>query len=93
MSPKVSFSRVKLTFSSLSDKKGGLLGFLSVVLNDSLVLDGLALRKTRYGKLTISYPTRVDNHGVKHFLIKPINDEVRRELELQILSNFRLEEF
>ena len=63
----------------------GLLGYLSVLYGD-LVIDGLVLRRTAAGRLTLSYPSRSDRAGRRHFVVRPDGDEARRRIERAVFS-------
>lgn len=53
----------------------GLLGYVACRVDD-LLLDGLALRRTRGGKLTVTFPCRRDRHGRMHPLVRPVGPGV-----------------
>lgn len=70
--------------ASMAENSTGLLGFLSVFYG-SLILDGIALRRTAGGRYTLSFPARTDSSGRKHFYIQPESDTVRQEIERALL--------
>ena len=70
--------------ASMAENNTGLLGFLSVFYG-SLILDGIALRRTAYGKYTLSFPARTDRDGRKHSYIRPESDAMRQEIERELL--------
>ena len=74
-----------------SRARSGLLGFVSFTLNDTLRIDGVAVRKTAGGRLTLSYPARKDSRGVIHHHLRPLNDAIRREIEFQVIQAIGLE--
>ena len=78
-------SEVHLTPGTRADFESGLVGYLSCTYGD-LRLDGLTLRRTRGGPLTVSFPTRRDHAGRDHPHIRPLSDATRRELEGQIFE-------
>lgn len=88
----ITISNVRFTAAGPEEITSGLIGYVSVTLNGSLRLDGLALRRTADGRMTISYPSRKDGSGRKHPLIRPLDDASRKELETQILGALGLEE-
>ncbi|HIE70682.1 MAG TPA: hypothetical protein EYP98_11155 [Planctomycetes bacterium] len=67
------------------DVRSGLLGFVSVFYGD-LVLDGLTVRRTAEGHLTLSYPQRRDNQGRRHPLIRPVDETARLRIERAIFD-------
>lgn len=70
-------------------QRTGLLGFVRVVLDDQLVLDGLTLRRTAAGSHSISYPERRDGRGVAHPVIRPTSEPVRVAIEAAVLNALR----
>ena len=77
-------SQVKFHSASLADQENGLLGFVSCVLDGRLHLDGITVRRTQNARLTLSFPARTDRRGSRHFLVRPVDDCARREIELRV---------
>ncbi len=79
------------SFSSASppEVERGLLAWLCLEVDRSLVLDGITLRLTQAGNLTLSFPERCDSNGRRHPFIRPLNDQVRREIERQVFEALR----
>lgn len=67
------------------DVRSGLLGFLSVFVGD-LIIDGITLRKTAEGRLTISFPQRQSRSGQRRAIVRPVDDAARRAVEAEILG-------
>ena len=86
MAEALRVSEVSFAAAKLVEQEGGLLGYFAVTLNDSLRLDGLTLRRSLDGRLVISYPSRRGRSGHQHFYVRPLNDEVRREIEFQVFA-------
>ncbi len=78
-----------LAFSSapVQDRKRGLLGWISCSVGDLLRVDGIALRRTLDGRLTLSFPR---GRG-KCQPVRPLDDKARRAIERQILGAIDLE--
>ena len=70
----------------------GLLGWVSLVVNVRLRLDGIALRRTADGRLALSFPARRDAAGRQHSYVRPLDDRTRREIEHQVFAALQLEE-
>jgi len=85
-------TEVLFTSARQEECRTGLLGYLAVVINDELKIDGLTLRRTKSGRLSVSFPGRTDAHGDWHFHIRPLNDAARRELERQVFAALKLSE-
>ena len=66
--------------------ESGLLGFIRCRLNGRLQLAGIALRKTRDGRHTLSFPARTDGAGEQHFYLRPMDDQTRIEIERQVFE-------
>ena len=66
--------------------KSGLTGWLQFVVNDALLLDGVALRRTRTGRATLSFPCRRDREGRDHPVVKPLTGASRCAIERQVLK-------
>jgi len=73
------------------DIRRGLLGFVSVNYGD-LVLDGITVRRTAEGRLTLSFPQRRDGRGRSHPLFRPIDDAARLRIEKAIFDAATLAE-
>ncbi len=70
---------VKFAPGADRDIERGLLGYLVVTLNGGLRLDGLTLRRTRAGKLVVSFPRRRGG-------VRPLDDTARRAIEAAVLG-------
>jgi hypothetical protein len=63
------------------------------VINDAIVLDGIALRRTLDGnRLTLSFPARRDGSGRQRFFSRPVSDPVRREIERQCFEHLQIKQ-
>jgi hypothetical protein len=76
--------QVRLAGATRAEVATGLLGWVSCVLQDTLRLDGLALRRTADGRLALSFPARKDARGREHPYVRPLDDRARREIEAQV---------
>ena len=72
-------------------QRTGLLGSVHCRLNGALGISGIKLRRTRAGRYTLSFPA-YGRRKRRGFYLRPLSDEVRRELEDQILAALGLEE-
>jgi len=82
-------TEVRLTAASQRDAESGLLAYLTVVLNGSLAVDGLALRRSVEGKTYVSYPARTDRRGGRHPIVRPLSEDARVELEREVFRALR----
>ena len=80
------------TQASERDEARGLLGYLAIVLNESIRADGLTLRRTEGGELYVAFPARTDRAGMRHALLRPLDEEHRRALQAQVFAQLGIGE-
>ena len=85
-------SNVRLTAAPERQVAEGLVGYISFVVNDALVVDGVALRRSGEGRPYLSYPQRTDRAGARHAYIRPLGAAAHAELERRVLEALGLEE-
>lgn len=78
--------RVELKTAGADAVARGLIGIVGLRLNHGLRLEGLALRRTREGRHTLSFPARRDSRGEQVFFVRPIDDETREAIEHQVFT-------
>ena len=88
---KLKVTNVEFVGATEADIRTGLLGYVSCVVNGSLALDGIAVRQTSDGHLTLSFPARRDWLGRQRFPVRPFDDRARLEIERQIFRALGLE--
>ena len=88
----ISITNVQFTAADDGDVAAGLLGWVSCVVNSTLRLDGVAVRRTADGRTTLSFPARRDTQGRQHFLVRPLDDGSRRDFEARIFKALGLED-
>ena len=91
MDRRLPITDVRLVRASASDARSGLLGFVSATVNGILGLDGITLRRTREGRLALSFPARRDRHGSEHPFIRPLDDAARQVVEREIFAQLDLD--
>lgn len=67
------------------DERTGLLGYLSIFYG-GVVIDGITVRRTAAGKLTLSYPERRDRQQRSHSVVRPIDDASRQAIEAAVFG-------
>lgn len=77
---------VRFTPASADLRATGLLGFVSCSVAGMLHLDGLTLRRTRRGELRLSFPSRPRRDGGRRYIVRPLDDESRVEVERQVFQ-------
>jgi len=90
MQDLIEITDVKFAAASTDDVESGLIGWVSCRLNGAVRIDGIALRRTREGKLTLSFPCRRDASDRQHFYVCPVDREARRSFERQIFRSLAL---
>jgi len=78
-------SRIDFTPASPKEQRSGLLGYARLRYGE-LALDGLTLRRTAAGSLTVSYPGRRDRAGQYHPYFQPADAEKRADFERWFLE-------
>ena len=86
MNDRLKVTNVQFVAASSRDAECDIVGWVSCTLNGAVRVDGITVRRMLSGDITVSYPTRKDGWGQKHAILKPLNDQVRRELQCQILA-------
>ncbi len=84
-------SSVTFTPAPRTDIRRGLLGWVRFRIGDDWQVDGVALRRTRSGRLAISYPCRLDRSKHEHPYVLPVDARVRRQVELALLAELERE--
>ena len=79
-------SAVRFSAAAGHDLASGLLGWASFTICGLLRVDGVTVRRTRAGRIALSWPERRDRAGIGHSIVRPINDGARRILEAQVLD-------
>lgn len=70
---------------SEQDIRSGLLGWIRVEYG-SLEIDNIALRRTLDRRFVLAFPSRTAQNGMKHSIVRPIDDAARRAIEHEILT-------
>ena len=83
---------IKFVAAEGDDRAAGLLAWISCVIDDTVLIDGITLRRTLDGRLALSFPSRRDSSGRQHPIVRPLDDRARREIETQIFAALGLGE-
>ena len=75
--------------ATVEESETGLGGYLVIMLDEIIQLDGITVRKTADGKLTLSFPARTDGHGGRHSYIRPVDNEARIEIERAVFKQLQ----
>jgi len=79
-------TEVQFTAAQPGDVRQGLVGFVRLTLGSSVRVDGVTLRRTRDGKLALSFPKRTDGRGRQHSVVAPTGQLARDAITQQVLA-------
>jgi DNA-binding cell septation regulator SpoVG len=82
-------SDIRFKPSRSIDESGGLLGWTAFILNDDLRVSSVAVRRTRRGSITLSFPTRKDGQGIAHPIVIPTTHAAHKAIERVVLAELR----
>lgn len=91
MTTQVKISNVSLKAATEKDCNSGLLGWISCVLDDTVKIDGITLRRTLDNRIVLSFPERRDAAGQNHPYVRPLGDGARRHIERQVFAALGLD--
>ena len=87
----LSVTDVRFVPADAEHQATGLLGWISFTLGRCVRIEDVTLRRTREGRLSLSYPgKRVRKDKIRH-AVRPVSDRVRRDIEHQVFSKLRRE--
>lgn len=79
-------TQIRFVPSDPVNRARGLLGFVSLLLDDAVRIDGIAVRRTMAGKLALSFPMRRSRTGHEHYVARPVTDAAREAIEAQVFA-------
>ena len=79
-------TNVAITLARPDHEKEGILAWLTCVIANIVVLDGIALRRTRDGRPVLSFPRREDSAGRQHPYIRAAASETGQQFERAIFK-------
>ena len=80
---------IRFTDSSARERRDGLLAYVHVAF-DAFTADSITVRRTRDGRLVVSYPERPSKHSKRgHPYFLPIDPAAREALAKEILAAYR----
>jgi DNA-binding cell septation regulator SpoVG len=87
MSNRVTVTDLHLVAATEADRASGLLYFATFTLG---VLEvHVTVRRTRGGRIVLSFPCRHDRAGRQWPLVRPINDEARQAIEAAVVAKVK----
>ena len=85
-------SVLAFTSAPARDQDRGLLGWVAIEFRELLILDAVAVRRTRSGRLALSFPAPKDARGRRRALVRPLDDVARRAIEGAVLGALEMRE-
>ena len=85
MNGSTGITGVAFTAASPVDRASGLLGFAAFDVGP-VRIDSVAVRRTRAGRLELSYPVRARANGGRYAIVRPLDTQARRAIEAQVLD-------
>ncbi|MCP3918732.1 MAG: hypothetical protein GY711_24565 [bacterium] len=74
------------------DHARGLLGFVQIVISDTIVLDGITLRVSSGGRRYLSYPSKNTRSGARFPFVRPVGEDARLDVQRQVFAALGIEE-
>jgi len=77
----------QMQFNDASDehKEKGVVGWVSFNVFNSFRINSVAVRQSRTGVVSLSYPAKKSGEVLNHY-VRPLNNEVRLKVEDEILG-------
>lgn len=82
-------SKVEFVRAADVERRGGLMGFATVTLDDRVELGSIAVRRTLGGKFELSFPVREDRRGRRHRVVRLLNPAEHEAVEAQVIAILR----
>lgn len=77
----IEITDVVFTPARTADIATGLLGYVRFVIGGAVAIDGVTVRRTTAGRITLSFPKRRD-----HPIVHPTSAAVRSHIEQSVMS-------
>jgi len=92
MADALRISDVQFTAAPATEERHGLLGWARFVLADTVVIDSVAVRRTRDHRIVLSFPRRADRHSNAHYDCRPVDDAARASIESLVIAALDLKQ-
>jgi DNA-binding cell septation regulator SpoVG len=80
---------VEFRRASAHDVGTGLLGWVAIVIDGAIRIDGISVRRNSDGRLSLSFPRRNDRAGVTHPIVRPLSVSAREAIEREVIDELR----
>lgn len=82
---EVELTDIRFSPASPRDAAIGLLGYVALTVAGTLRLDGIAVRRTRSGRLALAFPAPTSSSGRRRELVRPVDAAARERIECLVL--------
>jgi len=86
---RATFRDLSVVDAAPAEQERGLLAYVALTLPGDLRLDGLTLRRTTDGRLTVSIPDRRTPSGERRPILRPLTPAARAEFEAAVIAEVR----
>jgi len=83
-SPRISV--ISFVPAPADERQRGLVAWLTLVVGELLLIDAVALRRARAGRLYVAFPSPIDRRGRRREVVRPLNAQARRAIEAAVRS-------
>lgn len=83
-------SEIRVVPAREEEVRSGLIAYLSFLVGGKLRIDGVTLRRTRGGRLILSFPAKRNGGGVERPFVRPIDSATREAIEQQVFAELGL---
>jgi DNA-binding cell septation regulator SpoVG len=69
--------------------KTGLIGMATLRLAGAVLIEGVAVRRTREGRVYLSFPSREMRTGERRHVVRPVDAAARKRVEEDVIAQLR----
>ncbi len=88
MGGAINISEVKIRLAD--NHEGGLIGWASCLLNEIILLDSIAIRRSREGEIVLAFPRSKSKRGLEYPYYRPVTraayEQIRGAIVLRLKS-------
>lgn len=86
MSEPLAITHISFTTAQPHHRARGHEGWVTFVVAGAIRIDGVRVRRTEDGTLSLSFPARRDRSGHMHSLASPISASARQQIESKVFA-------
>lgn len=88
MNEAMSISEVKIRLAD--EPTGGLIGWACCLLNENLLLDSIAIRRSLEGEIVLAFPRSKSKRGLEYPYYRPVTRAAYEQIRETIVSRLAL---